>query len=76
MHRVLFLRPTLGQLGSSLGPKFFQKFGSYPRGSKYPNSRVLGPKVHTLNGFWTLKPYHLGTWTLRVLYPEDPSAEG
>ena len=22
-----------------------------PRGSKYPNSRVLGPKVHTLNGF-------------------------
>ena len=35
-----------------------------PRGSKYPNSRVLGPKVHTLNGFWTLKPYYLGTWTL------------
>ena len=34
------------------------------RGSKYPNSRVLGPKVHTLNGFWTLKPYYLGTWTL------------
>ena len=36
-----------------------------PRGSKYPNSRVLGPKVHTLNGFWTLEPYYLGTWTLR-----------
>ena len=34
---------------------------------KYPNSRVLGPKVHTLNGFWTLKPYYLGTWTLREL---------
>ena len=39
-----------------------------PRGSKYPNSRVLGPKVHTLNGFWTLKPYYLGTWTLRETY--------
>ena len=36
-----------------------------PRGSKYPNSRVSGPKIHTLNGFWTLKPYYLGTWTLR-----------
>ena len=30
-----------------------------------PNSKVLGPKNHTLNGFWTLKPYYLGTWTLR-----------
>ena len=38
-----------------------------PRGSEYPNSRVLGPQIHTLNGFWTLKPYYLGTWTLRVL---------
>ena len=37
-----------------------------PRGSEYPNSKVLGPKIHTLNGFWTLKPYYLGTWTLRV----------
>ena len=37
-----------------------------PRGSKYPNSRVPGPKIHTLNGFWTLKHYYLGTWTLRV----------
>ena len=36
-----------------------------PRGSEYPNSRVSGPKIHTLNGFWTLKPYYLGTWTLR-----------
>ena len=27
--------------------------------------RVLGPKFHTLNGFWSLKPYDLGTWTLR-----------
>ena len=36
-----------------------------PRGSKHPNSRVLGPKAHTLNGSWTLKPYYLGTWTLR-----------
>ena len=38
----------------------------YPRGSEYPNSTVLGPKNHTLNGFWKLKPYYLGTWTLRV----------
>ena len=36
-----------------------------PRGSEYPNSRVSGLKIHTLNGFWTLKPYYLGTWTLR-----------
>ena len=35
-----------------------------PRGSKYLNTRILGPQIHTLNGFWTLKPYHLGTWTL------------
>ena len=39
--------------------------GFIPRGSEYPNSTVLGPQVHTLNGFWTLKPYYLGTWTLR-----------
>ena len=39
-----------------------------PRGSKYPNSRVPGPKIHTLNGFWTLEPYYLGTWTLRAKY--------
>ena len=30
-------------------------------------SKVSGPKVHTLNGLWALKPYYLGTWTLRVL---------
>ena len=36
-----------------------------PNGSKYPNSRVF--EVHTLNGFWTLKPYYLGTWILRVV---------
>ena len=48
-----------------------------PRGSKYPNSRVLGPKIHTLNGFWTLKPYYLGTWTLwdRDLKPSTPSRQ-
>ena len=47
-----------------------QAFGCwypFPRGSKYRNSRVLGSKIHTLNGFWTLKPHYLGTWTLRVL---------
>ena len=38
----------------------------FPRGSKYPNSRVPGPKIHTLSGFWTLKHNYLGTWTLRV----------
>ena len=30
----------------------------------YPNSGVSGPKIHTLNGFWTLKHCYLGTWTL------------
>ena len=30
-----------------------------------PNSEVLGFKIHTLSGFWTLKPYYLGSWTLR-----------
>ena len=29
------------------------------------HSTALRPKVHTLNGFGTLKPYYLGTWTLR-----------
>ena len=37
-----------------------------PRGSEYPNSKVLSPKIHTLSGFWTLKPQYLGTWTLRA----------
>ena len=47
----------------------------YFRGSEFPNSRVSGPQIHTLNGFGTLKPYYLGTWTLRVLYsitPQNP----
>ena len=39
-----------------------------PRGSEYPNSKVSGPQIHTLKGFWTLKPYYLGTWTLKVLH--------
>ena len=43
------------------------------RGSEYPNSKVLGPKIHTLNGFWTLKPYYLGTWTLRETSPRFAS---
>ena len=37
---------------------------SCPRGSKYPNSRVSGTKNHSEYGFWNLKPYYLGTWTL------------
>ena len=41
---------------------------SLPRGTKYPNSRGLDPKIHTLSGFWTLKPYYLGTWTLRASF--------
>ena len=32
---------------------------------QYPNSTVLGCKIHTLNGFWSLNPYCLGTWTLK-----------
>ena len=43
-----------------------------PRGSEYPTSMVLGPKIHTLNGFWTLKPYYLGTWTLWALHNPKP----
>ena len=39
---------------------------AFPRGSEYPNSKVSGPNIHTLKGFWNLKPYYLGTWTLRV----------
>ena len=35
-----------------------------PRGSKHPNSRVSGTKNHSEYGFWDLKPYYLGTWTL------------
>ena len=44
-----------------------------PSGSEYPNSKVLGPNIHTLSGFWSLKPCYyfdyLGTWTLRVACP-------
>ena len=47
-----------------------------PRGSKYPSSRVLGSKIHTLNGFWSLKPYYLGTWTLWVKVALKGSLEG
>ena len=39
---------------------------NYPRGSKDPNNKVLGPKYYTINGIWALKPYDLGPWTLRV----------
>ena len=31
-----------------------------PRGSEYPNSKVLGPKIHTLNGFWGLEALLFG----------------
>ena len=40
---------------------------TFPRGSKDPNNRVLGPKYYTINGIWALKPYYLGPWTFRVL---------
>ena len=33
-----------------------------------PSTQIVGSKIHTLNGFKTLKPYYLGTWTLRVGY--------
>ena len=42
-----------------------------PTGSKYPNSRVLGPKIHILKGCGTMKPYYLGTWTLRITTYSD-----
>ena len=29
---------------------------------------VLGPKIHDLSGFWALKPYDFGSWTLRGGY--------
>ena len=56
--------------------------GSYkcPRGSKYPNSRVLIPKILTLRGLGTSHPYYLGTWTLtgflRVFGSRDLNAWG
>ena len=34
-----------------------------PEGPSTQIIRFLGPKIHS---FWTLKPYYLGTWTLRV----------
>ena len=43
-----------------------------PLGSKYPNSRVSRSKNHSEYGFWDLKPYYLGTWTLWVI---DPNTE-
>ena len=46
-----------------------------PRGSEYPNSKVSGPKIHTLNGFWTLKPYYFGTWTLSSIAPSSQPAK-
>ena len=44
--------------------KYFLRQNPIPRGSKYPNSRVSGTKNHSEYGFWDLKPYYLGTWTL------------
>ena len=49
---------------------------SNPRGSKYPNSRVSGPKIHTYSEwfldetllFWVLRP--LGNGLRRKLNPE------
>ena len=41
-------------------------WADYPEGSKDSNNGALGPKFHTINGTWALKPYHLGPWTLRV----------
>ena len=38
-----------------------QRFFKQPRGSEYPNSKVLAPKIHTPKGYWTLRPYYLGT---------------
>ena len=32
-------------------------------------TKVLGPKIHTPNGFGTFPYYYLGTWTLRVADP-------
>ena len=55
----------LNPKSQTLNPKPYIGERKAARGSKYPNSRVLGAKIHTLNGFWTLKPYYLGTWTLR-----------
>ena len=73
LHVRRFLLPGFHFYLTALGSFFLVAYGlrvlkafHLPRGSKYPNSRVLGPKIHTLNGFWTLKPYYLGTWTLWV----------
>ena len=56
------------QSSSFLSPGLYVIAIHSPRGSEYPNSKVLGPKIHILSGFWTLKPYCLSTWTLRVWF--------
>ena len=32
---------------------------------------ALGPNYCNINGIWALKPYYLGTWTLRVIKVKD-----
>ena len=48
-----------------------------PRGSKYPNSRVSGSQIHTLNGFRHLNPpiLALGPLGSYDLQREDLSVE-
>ena len=31
---------------------------------------MLGPEYYNTNGIWTLKPYYLGSWTLRAINPK------
>ena len=52
--------------GSVGGPiKAVKCLAVSPRESEYPDSKVIGPKIHALNGFWALKPYTI--WVLGPL---------
>ena len=49
--------------------------GHLPRGSKYPNTEVLGPKGYTYDQRWLLGPY-AGTWgTWRLWAIQDIADE-
>ena len=41
-----------------------------------PNNRVSGHKYHEFIGFWALKPYDFGPWTLTVLISGESDSYG
>ena len=75
-----FMKLLNGVCGASRPPSAIHKpnpalgGGYLSQGSKDPNNRALGPKYC---GIWDLKPYYLGSWTLRVRFarPKRLSAD-